>query len=174
MHFLLRLEGSLHYFPCSLDGEFVNFLPPRGGRGKETASSRERGRNSFTFSERGNRGEIKGGVPEKRNYKKKKCRGRDLNPHRIAPTWPSTMRVCQFRHPGAVISLTKSTFPVKGLAFRRNKNSERTRTGYIPQYRRSCPALSIPSEQSFRRDERASLRLPIEPHPLSAPPGPSP
>jgi len=61
-----------------------------------------------------------------------------------------------------------------GSAFRRNKNSERTPTGYIPQYRRSCPALSIPSEQSFRRDERASFRLPIEPHPLSAPPGPSP
>ena len=28
------------------------------------------------------------------------CREGDLNSYRVAPTWPSTMRVCQFRHPG--------------------------------------------------------------------------
>ena len=33
---------------------------------------------------------------------KKACRGRDSNPHALAGTWPSTMRVCQFRHPGSV------------------------------------------------------------------------
>lgn len=27
------------------------------------------------------------------------CAGRDSNPHRIAPTAPSTLRVYQFRHP---------------------------------------------------------------------------
>ncbi len=25
-----------------------------------------------------------------------------MNPHRIAPTWPSTMRVYQFRHPSVI------------------------------------------------------------------------
>jgi len=28
------------------------------------------------------------------------CRDRDLNSDGCYPTWPSTMRVCQFRHPG--------------------------------------------------------------------------
>ena len=28
------------------------------------------------------------------------CPGGDSNPHSLKATWPSTMRVCQFRHPG--------------------------------------------------------------------------
>ena len=33
------------------------------------------------------------------------CPGGDSNPHSLAATWPSTMRVCQFRHPGVIVGL---------------------------------------------------------------------
>ncbi len=35
------------------------------------------------------------------------CREGDLNSYGVSPTWPSTMRVCQFRHPGWVVQIDK-------------------------------------------------------------------
>ncbi len=39
------------------------------------------------------------------------CRGRDSNPHSLAATAPSTLRVYQFRHLGRILAPTRMTLP---------------------------------------------------------------
>ena len=43
-----------------------------------------------------------------------------MNPHGPKPTWPSTMRVCQFRHPG----FSKRAFMVSRRLYAVNTNGD--------------------------------------------------